>query len=258
MCYKLSRLIMDGDSKDGCKDAVCKSDGRTRVRFADAIPQFSGTGNSWEWIRKLELVAKSQEINDLENFLPLFLTGRAFTVYETLTLRSKPDYEDIKRALTKASTIDSFRAYEEFARRKLLPGEAVDLYLADLTRLENLTVSGGVPDDLLKCAFAAGLSEDERRSLKAGCILECMCLSDVVERSRVVMSVSENNAWAAAAAAAVRGKAEYGGPVRGLRCSVCNQEGHLRRECPKRVRRCFVCESDKHLARSCPEESKNE
>ena len=230
---------------------------RVNVGYAEAIPQFNGNGNFSEWIRKLELVARSQAIKDPENFLPLFLTGRAFTVYESLSQRSKDDYEEIKHALTRAFSIDCFRAYENFAARKLLPGEEVELYLADLTRLGRLAVRGGVSDDLLKCAFVAGLPEAERRSLKAGCMLESMSLDEVVERARIVVSTSMRENVCAAAA---RRKFEYSRPLRVMRCTVCNQEGHLRRQCPNRViRRCFICDSDEHLVRNCPERvSKND
>ena len=52
------------------------------VKFSDIIQQYSGVGDFSEWIRKVEMVASLQGVKELEKFIPLFLCGGAFAVYE--------------------------------------------------------------------------------------------------------------------------------------------------------------------------------
>ena len=114
----------------------------------------------------MELVAKFQGVSDLEKFLPLFLTGGAFAVYEALPSSSKEDYAAIRSALAGAFSVDRFRAYEEFSKRRLRPGEAVDVFLTDLRSL-GAKVSGDLSDEWLICAFLAGLPDDVNINLKS-------------------------------------------------------------------------------------------
>ena len=45
------------------------------LKFADIIKQFDGTGDFFEWLEKLELVAKLQKVKEMENVLPLSRSG---------------------------------------------------------------------------------------------------------------------------------------------------------------------------------------
>ena len=58
----------------------------TNVRASDMVARFGGgTGeNVVEWLKKVELVAKLQKIEDLAKFVPLFLEHAAFSVYDQL------------------------------------------------------------------------------------------------------------------------------------------------------------------------------
>ena len=108
------------------------------IKSADVIQQFSGKSDFGEWIRKVEQVAKLQKITELEIFVPLFLSGGAFAVYENLDELVKKDYKKLRGALLKAFSSDQLRAYGEFAIRCLRPEETVYVYVADLRRLAML------------------------------------------------------------------------------------------------------------------------
>ena len=82
------------------------------LRCSDLIRQYDGTGDFLEWLHKLEIVAKLQGINDLHNFVPLFLSGGAFAVYQGLGADTKSDYGELKSALVQ------FSAFVEFTSRK--------------------------------------------------------------------------------------------------------------------------------------------
>ncbi len=71
------------------------------LKVADIIKQYDG-----EWLKKLELVATLQKITHLENFVPLFLSGSAFAVYEALDGATKQDFKKLKVALCRAFSVD--------------------------------------------------------------------------------------------------------------------------------------------------------
>ena len=67
------------------------------VKLSDLIKPYqeqSVSGDFIEWIDRLELVAKLQKIDDMKSFLPLFLAGPAFAVYQQLNEEAKNNYEN--------------------------------------------------------------------------------------------------------------------------------------------------------------------
>ena len=129
------------------------------LKYGDIISQFDGSSNFSEWLNKLELVAKLQDVKNIERFLLLFLAGGAFQVFQGLSEDQKADYDTLKPPLTKAFAVDQFMAYEELISRRLGTGESVDVYLADLTRLFRL-IHDRIDNKVVTCVFVAGLPED--------------------------------------------------------------------------------------------------
>ena len=72
----------------------------------------------------------------------LRLTGSAYAVYQQL--RDKADLDEIKHALYTTFGMDESIAWRQFIRRRLLLGETVNMYLADLRKLS--IPFGGVND----------------------------------------------------------------------------------------------------------------
>jgi len=67
---------------------------QVNVKLSDALSQYDGTGDFFEWTRKLERVAKLQKIDEVQNLLPLFLTGGAYAVHEDIAEDDKGEGED--------------------------------------------------------------------------------------------------------------------------------------------------------------------
>lgn len=229
-------------------------------RLTDIIQQYDGSTDFAEWVKKLELVAKLQKIGELANFLPLFLTGNAFAVYDSLSDSTKADYDQLKDSLIRAFSLDAFSAFERFINRRYVSGESVDVYLSDLRRLIGLI---GDTDEMLKCAFVSGLPTNTRNQLKAASSLESMSLADVAERARTI-NLPGGDATGAVAAR----KTPAGTAWRKPACFRCGEDGHLSRSCPTRKTRgrCFLCDAEGHFVAHCPrrkddtkpDESKNE
>ena len=137
---------------------------KAQLKLSDLIPLFSGDSDFNEWIRKVELIADLQKVRDWEKFVPLFLSGGAFSVYESLSDADKTDYDRLKAAMSRAFSPNCFRAFEQFVARRCKVGEPVDVFLADLRRLAALVKPD--PDDAwIRCAFVRGLPEPIRHQL---------------------------------------------------------------------------------------------
>jgi hypothetical protein len=230
------------------------------------IHVFGGDSDFSEWIRKVELVARLQKIGELEKFVPLFLTGGAFAVYESLEESVKDDYKELRTALLKAFSVSQFQAYEQFSTRRLIPGEAVDVYLSDLRRLSKLVSSE--PDEAwLKCAMVRGLPEDVKKQLTAACELERMDLTQILERARTLIGVNAALLVGAVSRVTVKESPPQGdNHQKKVLCYRCNKVGHLARNCPsdegnERTREhavvsCYNCGERGHISRFCPRSRK--
>lgn len=226
------------------------------LKYSDIIKQFDGEGDFSEWIKKLELVAQLQKVKDLVSFLPLFLSGGAFAVYDSLDNGTKADYNKLKCALREAFSVHPLLAYEQFIARRLLPGESVDVFVADLRRLGSL-VDSGLSEDWIKCAMVNGLPETVRQQLKASCSLERLTLSTLIERARVLIDTAGMEVGAAARASQYhRNNAPQMSVAR--KCFNCGKEGHIAKFCPeKALVICYACKKQGHIAPLCPERAKN-
>ena len=86
------------------------------------------------WLAKAELVAKLNKIDDHATFIPLYLEGGAWSVYQELPEGKKNNAEFMKNELIKAFTDTEC---ESFCKRKAVRwgGEAVDVYANEIRSL---------------------------------------------------------------------------------------------------------------------------
>lgn len=200
------------------------------IKLSDVIKSFSGLeGQEIEtWLDKVELVAQLQEVKSLSAFVPLFLDGAAFAVYQQFSPETKREYVALKKALLEAFAVNPFSAYEQFRCRKLKEGEAVDVYLADLRRLAGLF--GGSSDQLLKCAFVVGLPSASSNQLRAFTNVAAISLNEVVEKARLLLACRSSDDVCFVANTHGQAKpwaVDRGPPI----CFRCNRQGHIARNC---------------------------
>lgn len=229
---------------------------KAQLRLSDIVSAFDGSSDFDEWVNKVELVAELQNVKKLETFVPLFLSGPAYSVYDGLESSTKQDYSLLRNALSKAFSLSAFSAYESFVARRYVPGEAPDVYLSDLRRLGKL-VSPIVDEAWLKCAFVSGLPREVKVQLKASSAADDLSLSETLERTRTIISVCKTEIGCAARTVS-GGSGESRLPAKP--CSFCDGSDHRVRYCPEKLKTmtCFECRQKGHLRATCPSLTKNE
>ena len=66
------------------------------LKLTDTIGLFRGEGEDFsEWIKKLHLVLTLKGTTDFGSVLPLFLSGQAFSIFDTLDQKDKKNYSDV-------------------------------------------------------------------------------------------------------------------------------------------------------------------
>lgn len=213
----------------------------------DVIRSFDGTTEIATWLKKLKLVAKLKKITDIASFIPLYLEGSAFAVYDQLDDISKEDGEAIEKLLLSAFGQNKFAAYDSFRQRSWMPGEAVDVYLSELRRLARLAEVES--DELIKCAFVCGLPIDVSSKLRAEARTSKAGLSVLVDEARVLMDERVQGAMAAVGRS--KNKKDATGSRSKIECYECGGN-HIARYCKQRKPIvCWKCEEPGHVARNC-------
>lgn len=235
------------------------------VKFSDIVKNYEDYNTSGEfsiWVEKLELVAQLQGITEKLKFLPLFLSGPAFAVYQQLSTETKGDYDTLKQELTTAFSTNPFASYEQLRNRVLVDGESVDVYLADLRRLVNLMGQKDA-NALLRCAFVAGLPSEIAMQLRSTANISQMELADIVTKARAMLATSAPSTTYACAGINYNSNSNS----KPKQCYNCKGFGHIARECSSKqltnmgqkqsVRKCYICDSAEHLANRCSKRSGN-
>ena len=184
---------------------------------------------------------------------------------------SEEEQQDIARAkekMIKKMAPTEFVSLEKFQKQKILPGEAISLYLHELKTLLDQAMPGLAAEakqQLLVHQFLAGLPVSVSQQLRA--TGDTKVLDQVVERAKLLMIVQEQTAAVTSEetemlklqaqvsllteqVAALNIQRKDGDS---RRCFYCNRPGHTQRNCPDRrqERRCFTCGRPGHIAREC-------
>jgi hypothetical protein len=233
----------------------------SRDELRNVVTPFDGSGDVNAWMKKVRLVGKLKKIKDLAEFVPLYLEGQAFAIYDELDSSEKEDVLKIEAALRSAFEIDRYTAYERLQQRRWVPGEPADIFLSDLRRLAKLACV--TDEEVIRGAFITGLPSDVSRQLRPSQKTATCKMSALCEQARILLQQKVSYEIAAAARDAPRRRYEQRvarqagreGPVAKLRCFVC-EGNHLARMCPKRADRrqitCWRCGEPGHVAAACP------
>jgi len=238
---------------------------------------FSG-GDAADWFQRFEICSRANGWNAETKAakLPTLLEGEALAVWLELTTEQQDDYAIAKKEILSAVMPMGFVSLDEFHQRKLRPGEAISVFVHDLKKLLEIAVPSlnkEAKEPLLLHQFVAGLPEAITRQLRASG--EVKTLEAAVTRARLLMTVdsqpvaaireptngpSEVQQLKDQVAALTEQVALLTTHQRGTnqpiarnrpRCFICNQFGHVQRDCPARNRLCYTCGQPGHLSRNC-------
>ena len=92
------------------------------------VKVFDGFGDVATWLKKVKLVAKLRKIDALSAFIPLYLEGSAFKVFDQMAEADKEDAEKIEATLLDAFAQSNFDAYDAFRQRQWKTGEPADVF----------------------------------------------------------------------------------------------------------------------------------
>ena len=221
------------------------------LKIVNILRSYSGKTNLIEWLRKFDHIKEQFHWRD-SVYLPLYLEGEAFDVFEHLPDDVKSDDTKLRAALTRAFGISEFDASAEFTSRKLRPGENIEFYISELQNLGKLF--GLSCDDLeptLKMQFLAGLPEAVSsllRTMQAGRVAQVK-ISELVQQAKSLLAAQSQRADGVmgAVASSSFGRGRFQAKKSETRsCFACNQVGHLASACTQatqkeKERRCFFC-----------------
>ena len=235
-----------------------------------SIPKSFSEGNTREWFQRFEICCRANGWNDEMKALklPTLLEGEALAVWMELSEEEQQDIARAKEKMIKKMVPTEFVSLEKFQKRKILPGEAISLYLHELKTLLDQAMPGlaaKAKQQLLVHQFLAGLPVSVSQQLRA--TGDTKVLDQVVERAKLLMIVQEQTAAVTSEEtemlklqAQVSQLTEQVAALNiqhkdgdSRRCFYCNRPGHTQRNCPDRrqERRCFTCGRPGHIAREC-------
>ena len=231
--------------------AMAKVDGALKP-FRDRSDDFD------EFWQKFQVVCKIQKLatgKDRMGYLPLYLSGEAFTVWSGMSDSDKDDETKVKERLEMSFSMLPGEAFALFVRRKKRVDESVDSYLADLRRL--MRISGhkeadGGKDPMLLEQFLAGFPAKFADQLR---------LNIAASSGGLDVAAVANQARALCASGVSSGEPVTAAVRHGsssVMCYHCHATGHLRRDCPQRQKsenlkrvQCFKCKEFGHMKRDC-------
>ena len=102
-----------------------------------SIPTSFAGGNVAEWFQRFIICSRANRWDTTTKTLKLLtlLEREALTKWKDLSTEEKDNYETVKQMLTSKLTPVSFMMLEEFHRWKLLPGEALSMFVHHLKKL---------------------------------------------------------------------------------------------------------------------------
>ena len=226
-----------------------------KLRLTDVIAPFTGDGDAAEWWARFEAVANLKGYSNEEKVqcVPLLLRGPPFLVYNELSDAKKKKLLKVKDSLLTAFSISKFAAFEQLRLRNCRTGENVDAYFAAIKRLCGLAGVAGphVP-------FVIGMPPE------IGSVLRTMTKSsdtEIVARARVLVESTGKQDVVAITQQSWSGGVNFKDRFKEQRtCYVCQQAGHISRDCNMRTRfgnrqssvvTCRRCGKEGHTSPKC-------
>jgi hypothetical protein len=165
-----------------------------------SLPKPFASGNVHEWFVRFDICSDANKWNDETKAvkLPTLLEGEALASWLELSPEAKKTYARAKDEILAAMTSTSFNGLERFRQRKMVPGEALPVFVHDIKQLLDQAMPGldaKAKEQLLLHQFMAGLPATISKQLRA--TASTTTLQSAVERAKL-LTLLENEQQAAA------------------------------------------------------------
>ena len=253
---------------------LMQSKGPIIDRIARQVRRFEGDGSIdvTEWLKDVDRLCLLERVRPTE-VVEHLLGGGALRLFRSLMVGDANQWDVVQATLLAQYGLDPQEAWGRFTARKLLPGEAVDVFIDDLVRLGarfgvspkdkvfRVKLLNGLPPTIFKWAVTRGdvYSMDHVAFAKL--------LRDRMTAHRV--AAAGPSSGAVKATAAVSGRQQR--RVSPLDCHRCGGP-HRVKDCPAKKKTpgpsvqqktgpagskprrggCFRCGDEAHFARDCP------
>ena len=228
-----------------------------------SLPKPFASGNVREWLTRFDICGDANGWDEKVRAvkLPTLLEGEALATWLDLSDDERKNYGIVKEKLTAAMVSTSFTTLEQFHHRKLVPGEALSLFLHELKQLLDQAMpklEARAREQLLLHQLLAGLPNAVSRQLRA--TGDAKDLTSTLERAKLLMSLEEEQPVASVSqsqrdcivaelqgqvaalteqVAALKHQNTVGSRhsvehTRSVQCFKCGKFGHIRRYCRSR------------------------
>ncbi|CAE1293201.1 CNBP [Acanthosepion pharaonis] len=226
-----------------------------KVRISsDIIKPFSGQGDVVAWLKKVRLMARLQQVDDVASLLPLYLEGDALALYMEMEEEDQGNIDLIEARLKQAFTDDAFSAYRKLTMVRWT-GERVDVYANKVRQFVRLTgFEGAEMERLTKLAFIMGFPDVISLELRQAPNVEALTVGKFLARARVLTTTgneSQNVVVAVRPPRSVGASPTKSGPRTSVTCYRCSIKGHMAKDCRKCGTCCYQCGEFGHWARDC-------
>lgn len=201
----------------------------------------------------MELVAKLTKVDNLAQFIPLFLEGGALAVYLEMSAVDQAQSEAIQTKLKEAFSDSAFVAYSKLVNKKWT-GESVDVFSNELRRLAGLSgLVGTSLEQVVKLSFVNGFPDSVSTEMQKIDGIATMSMSELLVKARILIVKTPSVGTAASVVvnkfSGSDNKREY--TFKG-KCFNCDGP-HMVRSCPeKKTIKCYNCREEGHISTHCP------
>ena len=152
-----------------------------KVVGLEMVKTFSGEGDVVAWLKKIQLVARLQKLEDRASFLPLYLEGDALNLYLEMKEDDQKDVGKIEARLKAAFTEGPIASWVRLGKKRWA-GEQVDVYVNEIRRLAGLAgYEGEGLERTVKLAFISGFPDAIATALERVKGFSTLPVSDLVE-----------------------------------------------------------------------------
>ena len=143
------------------------------------IKPFYGDGDVVVWLKKVQLVARLQKIDDMASLLPLYLEGDALQLYLEMDEDQQTNIDLIESQLKETFLDEELSAYTKLKLVKWA-GEHMDVYASKIQLAGRARFAGCSLETVIKLVFVTGFLNDISMKLQQALAIKTLTIGDLL------------------------------------------------------------------------------